>query len=535
MFSLTGASDGPHTVALAAMPRGAQPTSRAAALSFHGSEGHPVEDPARGNTEPTRTGWGAAERRVAINTLWLTAQPLVMNVLSLVPIAYIARTIGASEFGRFQLGLAFVSLFSSITTFGLRPVAVRALARDPRRARPYLGDQLLLRGVLALATAGIVALSAPFSGGGGETGAVIIIAGLTLVPATAVSVLEDGFNAMQLMRPVSVAAFIAGVTLTIASVVVVALGGDIRMLALSYTIGPLVNFFALWFWANRHALRPTFERNWQAFPGMLREASPFFGAGLVDSLVNRLDLLVLARIVGDTALGPYSAATMLVWRASVLAHGASTSLLPAVSELKTHNLEAATRLLRSATTTLLLVTLPAAALVTAMAEPIMAVLFGDQYRDAWPVLATAIWSLPGSCLVIVQMQALYAADRQSLVLWTKTAAALLTVPLLVLLVKAMGLLGGALLYLLRVVLPIALRARGTRAEYQKLWPLREMGWLAVGMLFMTLPLLVAFSHGLSLVGVAAAVLAVAFYLAGVGLTDVIPMREVRKLRVSARP
>jgi PST family polysaccharide transporter len=471
---------------------------------------------------------------VAINTLWLTAQPLLMNVLSLVPMAYIARTLGASEFGRFQLGLAFVSLFSAMATLGLRPVAVRALARDPARVPPYLGDQLLLRGILALATAALVALCAPLSGGRGATSAVIVIAGLTLVPMAAASVLEDGFSAAQMMRPVSIAAFTAGVTLTILSVLSVALGGDIRLVALAYASGPIVNFLVLWSWSGQYGLRPTFERRWRAFPGMLREAFPFFSAALVESLTGRVDLLVLARVIGDTALGPYSAAIMLVERASVVAHGASTSLLPAVSGLKTSDLEAATRLLRNATVWLLVLLLPAAALVTAMAEPILVVLFGSQYREAWPILAVGIWCVPGSCLVIIQMQALYAADRQNLVLGTKTVASLVCVPLLIVLVELLGALGGAIVLLARIVVTIVLRARGTRQEFERLWPLREAGWLAASILLMALPLWVAFSQGLSLVGIAASGLALVLYLAGVGLSEVIPLRQVRKLWQSSR-
>ena len=532
MVFVVGTSDGRLPVALATEPSGAQATLRANELSSHGSD-PPVKDSSCPDPLP-RAGQATTGRRVAVNTLWLTAQPLLMNVLSLVPMAYIARTIGASEFGRFQLGLAFVSLFSSMTTLGLRPVAVRALARDPRGVRPYLGDQLLLRGILALATAALVVLCAPFSGGSGETSAVIVIAGLTLVPTTAASVLEDGFSATQLMRPVSVAAFIGGVTLTILSVLTVAVGGDIRMLALSYASGPIVNFLVLWAWSGRCALRPTFEGRWRAFPGMLREAFPFFTAGLVESLTGRLDLLVLARAIGDTALGPYSAATMLAERASVVAHGASTSLLPAVSGLKTHDLESAERLLRNATIWLLLLMLPAAALVTAMAEPIMVVIFGSEFREAWPILAIAIWSVPSSCLLIVQMQALYAADRQNLVLGTKTAAALVSVPLLVVLVEKLGALGGALIYLVRIVLTIVLRARGTKEEFEKLWPLREAGWLVASVLLMALPLSVAFSYGLSLVGVAAAGVALVLYLAGVGLTEVVSLRQVRKLWQSSR-
>jgi O-antigen/teichoic acid export membrane protein len=178
--------------------------------------------------------------------------------------------------------------------------------------------------------------------------------------------------------------------------------------------------------------------------------------------------------------------------------------------------------------------LPAAALVTAMAEPILVVLFGSQYAEAWPILAVGIWCVPASCLLIIQMQALYAADRQNLVLGTKTAAALVSVPLLVVLVGMLGALGGAVILVVRIVVTIALRARGTREEFERLWPLREAGWLAASILLMALPLWVAFSHGLSLVGVAASGLALVLYLAGVGLSEVIPLRQVRKLWQSSR-
>ena len=51
----------------------------------------------------------SAERTVAKNTAWLVLQPLLMNVLSLAATAYITRGLGATEFGRFNLGLGFVA------------------------------------------------------------------------------------------------------------------------------------------------------------------------------------------------------------------------------------------------------------------------------------------------------------------------------------------------------------------------------------------------------------------------------------------
>ena len=64
-------------------------------------------------------------------------------------------------------------------------------------------------------------------------------------------------------------------------------------------------------------------------------------------------------------------------------------------------------------------------------------------------------------------------------------------PLLVVLVEILGALGGALIYLVRSALTLAMRARGTEEEFPRLWPLREGGWLVASILLMALPLSVA--------------------------------------------
>ncbi len=74
--------------------------------------------------------------RVAKNSLWLIAQPVLLNLLSLLAVPYITRMLGEEDYGRFTLGFALIAMFSPLVNMGLRAITVRDLvvARENCRA-----------------------------------------------------------------------------------------------------------------------------------------------------------------------------------------------------------------------------------------------------------------------------------------------------------------------------------------------------------------------------------------------------------------
>jgi O-antigen/teichoic acid export membrane protein len=430
----------------------------------------------------------SAERTVAKNTAWAVLQPLLMNVLSLAATGYIARQLGVAEYGRFNLGYAFVAMFAPLTNLGLRSLTIRHVAANRDSAAEYLGRVLVLRLILSFVVAAVTVAAIPLSGGSGHTRDVIIIAAIGMIVTTLGGVLTDGFQAFEQMRPTSLASMAGGVLLTVASVVALYFGGGIREMALAYLLGPICTLALLWVWCRRKPFlpKPVWDR-----PGswaMLRLASPFFLITLLDVVSTRIDILVLARVLGEHGLGSYTAATSLVDRAMVLCDGAATALLPAISHLNAQSPGAAVPLLRKFALWLLLASLPVAVATTALSGIVVHVLFGPGYGAAAAILAIAIWRLPLTCLTALQGQSLLAIDRQDLVLRTGAIAMVVSIALIWPLVHWFGPAGAAWALLLRPIVAFVLRLAPMARTFPNLWPWPQLTRVAAALALMWFPL-----------------------------------------------
>ena len=67
------------------------------------------------------------------NTFWLTAGDAGSRVLKLILLIYVARILGATEYGKFTFALAFVLLFEIFADFGLNQIIIREFSKEKER------------------------------------------------------------------------------------------------------------------------------------------------------------------------------------------------------------------------------------------------------------------------------------------------------------------------------------------------------------------------------------------------------------------
>lgn len=474
----------------------------------------------------------SAEGRVARNAAWLVLQPLAMNLLSLAATGYIARQLGAVEFGRFNLAYAFVALFAPLANLGIRSLTVRHVARHREEARPYLGRVLVLRGLLALVAAGVVTLATPLSGGGGDVRVVIGIAACGMIVTTIATLFVDAFQAFECVRPAAKAQFVGGGILTLASVTVIAAGGGIREMALAYVLGPLCTLALLLYWARREPFWPRLCWDPKAFGRLLREASPFFLMTLLEVVSTRIDLLVIARLLDEASLGCYTAAMGLASRSLILAEGAGSALLPAVAHLAATEPATAVRLLRRSALWLLLISLPSALVIATLSPLIIKLLFGSQYVTSAPILTVAIWQLPAMCLAILAGHSLVAVQRQGLVLRTGAVSTFVSLALLVPLTHGYGPAGAAAALIVRPLLAFLLRLPAMARAFPGVWAWSELARLLLALLVMAVPLALVPSIGMGLAAVGLAMVSGCVYLAVLAVTRLVPLGSLARRLVS---
>jgi O-antigen/teichoic acid export membrane protein len=89
------------------------------------------------------------------NTFWLAMAEGITRLLKLILIIFIARILGASQYGKFAFALAFVSLFAMISDFGISQILTREFAKD-RQKEKYFSSLLSLKIFLSFLTLSLI-------------------------------------------------------------------------------------------------------------------------------------------------------------------------------------------------------------------------------------------------------------------------------------------------------------------------------------------------------------------------------------------
>jgi len=71
------------------------------------------------------------------NTFWLAIGTGISKLLGFVLFIYIARILGATEYGKFSFALAFVSLFSVFQDFGISTIVTREFAKEGEKEEEF--------------------------------------------------------------------------------------------------------------------------------------------------------------------------------------------------------------------------------------------------------------------------------------------------------------------------------------------------------------------------------------------------------------
>ena len=138
--------------------------------------------------------------RVVTNSFWLIAQPLVLNVASLVVVGYMARTLGQADYGKFVFAFAYVSMFAPLANMGLRAITVREIAKDREHADRFLGSILIVRLVLSVVATLLAALLIELLGYPIDTRMVVYLAASTIVFQAVSTTFYDAFQGFEMAK-----------------------------------------------------------------------------------------------------------------------------------------------------------------------------------------------------------------------------------------------------------------------------------------------------------------------------------------------
>ena len=404
-------------------------------------------------------------RLVARNALSLLSANAISNAVGFAVTVVLVRYLGVEGIGRYTYFTTYAALFGILSSFGLYLVLTRQVAAEPDAVGGRLGSVLLLQALLAplalAVTVGSAALLHP-------TSEILPIAlcsvGVILTSAAgAYGAVVSGQERIHLNAAVSIGMAVLWGLLVL---VLVGLRLGVIGLVVLFVIHKLANLTALRAVCRRLCgVRPRYAFRSLRVREMLSAAAPFALVLVLNDFYWNVGMILLGRLRGAEEVGTFAVAYRVIAVLVAAVGTVSGVLYPRFANLFTVDPPGFTAAVDRTRKYALAIGLPLGLATSALAGPIVAVLFGPEFAAAGRSLQLLGWFIPFFCLSSPLSSALLAMGQERTWLVLLAVATGLVIGGTVLLAPRSGHVGtaGALLVsgaFLGGAVPLAVRAKG---------------------------------------------------------------------------
>ena len=96
------------------------------------------------------------------NTFWLSVSEVITRVLKFLLIIYVARVLGALEYGKFSFALNLVAILVIFADLGTSTIITRELSKDLKKGKQYMSSLFSLKAFLIIFTLFLINIIAIF-------------------------------------------------------------------------------------------------------------------------------------------------------------------------------------------------------------------------------------------------------------------------------------------------------------------------------------------------------------------------------------
>ena len=380
---------------------------------------------------------------VAKNTGIIIAGELIFRLISLVVIIYLARYLGAVDFGKYSFVFAYLAFFDILVDLGLQQILVREMVRNESIAPKLVGNAYIIRLVLSVFSVVLSLIVISFMSYPTDTTIYVYIATFTL-PFISFSYFYATIFQANLKMEYRIFADLTFKVLSATLILWIIFSHGTLMqvmfaLLLAQMVRTLVNYFY-----SRKFVRPRFEIDFGLWKYLFKESLPLALSGAIMVIYYQIDKIMLSMMVGDAAVGLYSAAHKLCEPLLLIPSALILSIFPIMSaSFKTSE----NILIKSYTLGvryLLIVMLPIAMGITLLSDKIILLIYGTEFAYSTTALQILTWSIVFGSVNLVLLSLLVSIDRQKLIALTTGLCAITNVTLNFLLIPILSYNGAAI-------------------------------------------------------------------------------------------
>jgi O-antigen/teichoic acid export membrane protein len=388
---------------------------------------------------------GAEARRAARNAGAIAAASILSRGLQFGWQLILVPGLGPAAFGIYGAVSSFIQVGTSVASFGIGPIYIRDIARQPERAGNYLTATLFIQTILAfLAYLGVTA--AAFLGGYDEAVRLFVaLAGISLIIDTLGNMSNDLLLAREQMVKTSVVTIAHVVILITLAGIGLASGYGLVGVYLGVITAGIIRTTLLWLLVWLSGVRLSWPIDRSVALALLVNGVPLALSSFLGLLYQHVDKLVTSRLIGNTETGYLTLAFVIIFGVIDLLN---TTLLTALYPLMSRSYGDGHNpifgfMVEKLTFFTLLVCLPITLVLSLFAAQITIPLFGEQFAPTASVLSVLIWYALVAMTGNWMQQAMLAQNRQRTLLLIRVGGLALNIALLLILLPRLGVVGAA--------------------------------------------------------------------------------------------
>jgi len=382
-------------------------------------------------------------RRIARNMAFLFTARIIGLVLGFFYVMLTARYLGPNNYGILAFALALNGIFGVIANFGLDPLTVREVARNPDLAEKYLSNGITMKLLFGTFTFVIVAAVVNLLGYPPITRHVVYVITLSTIIAGVNNLFNDIYQAFEQMEFTSLGQVLKSAMLFILVLIGIELRFAVMYFAAMYLIANIIVLIYNVIVTLLKFLRPELKAELDFWREALREAWPFALTSIFVSIYYWIDSVMLSYMKGNEVVGWYNA----TYRLTILFLSIPTifnlTIFPTMSRLYIQSRGNLKLVFEQYLRYMIILGIPLGVGVTMLARPIILLIYGSEYEPSAKSLQILIWSVVFLYMSSPPARTLEAIGRQSSITKMTAFGALLNISLNLLLIPRFSLYGAS--------------------------------------------------------------------------------------------
>lgn len=380
-------------------------------------------------------------KRIAANTIFLILGRVFGLLLQILIVAFLARYLGVSGYGKYAFVFAYLSFFHILCNLGINTILVREISRDKSLAPALIGHGILIRIFLS-----VISFSLAFL--------IITLLNYPLDTTKAVYVLSlillfSAFQTPELIFQVYLKSQYSvlinlGNKLLISALIVFAISQQQTLIFIiwMFVISNLVLVVAI-ITFSRKFVKPKFTFNPKTLKWIARESWPVALSAIFITIYFKIDTIMLSLMKGDEAVGYYNAAYAIMSNLIFIPAAYAASIFPVISDYFKSSTDSLVKIFKRSFKYLSSLALPIVVGGVILSKRIIIFIYGEQFSPsikAFQILIFAAGIIFISNLVSTNITAIH---RQRINMWFGLVNVVLNISLNLLLIPRWSYIGAS--------------------------------------------------------------------------------------------